>query len=338
MQPLTPTSRQWHDRPRAFTLVELLVTITLIFIIITVAFMAFRTIRRGAERTVSLNALRQIMVGYNAYADAHKNRLMPGHVDPDHVGVLSGDIVPFAKLPNGRPMSAEDSAPYAWRLAPYLDHAWKAYMADYRSSAMEARLETEYGAGAYGPGTAGASQLGIASAVSFGLNSIFMGGNEVHGGPSLTALSPWSWDSSGHVINNPDKIAATRGSEVKMPSKLIVFGAARATDPPASSDPTIVIGYPELRPPYPLYDPKAGTLGPPQWTINATSGEIDVSGMATPGGIPFDRLGQSKVPVGHFDGSVDNYNPLEAQITANPGQAEISLRMARWCPFAFYPG
>ena len=55
---------------------------------------------------------------------------------------------------------------------------------------------------------------------AFGMNSIFVGGDSKHGGNYVTSRNPWT-GSAGEVL------AATRMSEVKNPSKLIVSSPAR---------------------------------------------------------------------------------------------------------------
>ena len=55
-----------------FTIVELMVSIAVIFVLITAAFVAFKAVKSSANRTESLNALRQMMAGYNMYSGEHK--------------------------------------------------------------------------------------------------------------------------------------------------------------------------------------------------------------------------------------------------------------------------
>ena len=65
-------------QPRAFTIVELLVSIAVIFIIITTAFVAFRAAKQAADRTDVSSTLRQMILAYNTYSDDHNGRLLPG--------------------------------------------------------------------------------------------------------------------------------------------------------------------------------------------------------------------------------------------------------------------
>jgi type II secretory pathway pseudopilin PulG len=324
---------------RGFTLIELLISMGVIFLVITVALVGLKSAKKAADRTTTLNALRQMMVAYNSYSAEYQGRLMPGYVDPDKVGTQIGDIVPPAKLANGVQLGTKDSAAYVWRLAPYLDYAWKTYMADYRSTRFEAVLLEEFGTGsgasneAYGPGTVTGTKYGIARHPSFGLNSIYVGGDgggsDAHGDPSR---DPWDWDSSGALKRDPDTIAATRTSEVKNPNKLIVFApthfwrAADSEPPDVDQKMSVLLGYCELRPPFADYDRRTAEPGDPQWAVEAGTGphagQIIYSG-STKAGVPVDRFGGDKAPIAHLDGSVESEFILRLQVD-----------MSRWSPFA----
>ena len=66
---------------KAFSLLELLLVIAIMFLLITIAIVAFGGARESANRTASLNALRQMTAGYNSYATDHRGRFMPGYLD-----------------------------------------------------------------------------------------------------------------------------------------------------------------------------------------------------------------------------------------------------------------
>ena len=332
--PTITAMRNQSTADRAFTLVELLIVLAIIFLLITVAFVAFAKARKTASRVESLNALRQMMAGYTSYSGEHKGRLMPGYLDPNMIGTLPNQLNIKAKLQNGYALNAQDPAGYVWRLAPYLDYAWKTYTVDYRSSAIDNYLTREFATGLaggkYGPGTAGTATASIGFTPSFGLNSVYVGGDAIHGDPNL---SPWAnWPN-----NNPNTVAATRLSEVKFPAKLIVFGSTRhskmqnlgdALTKEAKGKYGLDYGYVELSAPFANFDPvgQVGTL--PQWTIDTavgspTQGQIIFSGMGTYAGVPIDRLGQDMLNIGFLDGSV-----------GTEAISRLEKDMSRWSPFA----
>ena len=329
-------------KKRAFTVVELLISIAIIFLIVTMALVGLKAAKKGAERTVSLNALRQMMTGYSAYASEHKGRLLPGYIKPSMIGVANNQLDIKAKLKSGFRLNADDTASYVWRLAPYLDHEWKTFMADYGSDSIVSRFESEYGTGGgvggetYGPGTAGTNTIGIASHPSFGLNSIFVGGDSFHGPNAVVSGNPWV----GLPNTNANSHAATRMSQPKNPSKLIVFAPAKAANQPANLAPEVILGYPELRAPFTQFSAQTGGPTSPgstrQWFLQGDpsspdKGKVvpDPGNFANPGGLPVDRMGDGKITVGHLDASttLNDIGDLGPS-TATPDMANMSL----WIP------
>jgi type II secretory pathway pseudopilin PulG len=335
MESRMPQSRQPVDRHAAhkpaFTIVELLVSITVIFLIVTTALVGLRAARKGAERTVSLSALRQMMTGYSAYTADHKGRLLPGYVKPTMIGDGANQLDIKAKLKDGTKLNADDTASYVWRLAPYLDHEWRTFMADYGSDSIITRMVSEYDAGNYGPGSGGPNIIGIASHPSFGLNSIFVGGDSNHGPNGVVGGNPWSATPSQNV--------ATRMSHPKNPSKLIVFAPTQAATQPTGLAPEVTLGYPELRAPFTQFSIATGGPTTPdttrQWFIEGTEGPNqgkvlpDPGNFSAPGGLPIDRLGDKKITTAHLDGSTTLVDIGElGPSTANMNTANMSL----WIP------
>ncbi len=304
---------------RAFTLIELLVVLALIALIIGILLIAMGGVRSSTRRLESSNAIRQMVVAYDAYSTDHNKRLMPGYVTAAET--ISLDILP--KREDDTLHDDEDSQSYVWRLAPYLNNNWQTMFVDYGSERVNSKLSDEYRIGVYGPGTItdAAKQYGISRIPSFGLNCIFLGGDSVHGGP-MTDFSPWN--TAGN-----DPIAATRFSEVKSPAKMIVFApTAQANDafnPSVSEFRDIVFGCPELRPPY-LELLADGTWGDQQWSLAGDGSTLQVTdnpAFAEGGGLPIARWGGTTFPVGNLDGS-----------TTNETYTSIVSDMTRWSPKA----
>ncbi|MDY7108010.1 MAG: type II secretion system protein [Planctomycetota bacterium] len=315
---------------RAFTLIEMLITIGLIFLLATLIIVALRGVRGSANRVASANALRQMCLAYNSYCTDNQQQLMPGYLSAEKLRQLGID----PDTPTGVPFSTVspwddppcDASSYVWRLAPYLDYEWRTMFADYRAPNLVAKLakeatnKTEGGdfEPVYGPGTAAwdgsdgvPEELGISLTPSFGLNSVFVGGDDVHGGDLLTDYNPWD--------NPGNKIAATRFSEVRNPSTLVLFAPGVHFDDqnlfPDNPLPLAEFryGYVELRPPI-TPDPEDPD-GPPleHWRIEenevviGAAGDFsatDAKGRPIGGGWPIARWDQSRLPVGHLDGSV----------------------------------
>ena len=323
-------------RHRAFTLLELIISMAIIAILLTLVIAPLHRIQNSAKRTDSLGALRQMALAYASYSTDHRQRLMPGYVNETLLEQL--DIT--AELPAGTslrdPMYCDgnicDASAYVWRLAPYLGNAWETMFVDYHSKRLRSQLETEFQNGVYGPVSRDASatppELGISRIPSFGMNSIFVGGDSFHGGSEVTPFNPWNT-----VDNKP--IAATRLSEVRNPATLIVFGAAALADTGGGGetyDSEERLGYVELRPPFTVFD--EGDPGDPsddlwtnrQWEIGK-NGEVirTMSGdYAEASGLPLARWGANNLPIAHLDGStaVEVLHPT------------LKFDMRRWSPFA----
>jgi prepilin-type N-terminal cleavage/methylation domain-containing protein len=311
--------------PCGFTITELLFVLALMALLASLVFVSTRGVRQSAGRVETTGALRQMAAACMLYAGDHRGRILPGYLNEAELQQFNID----ARLEDGRVLNACiaggdcDASSYVWRMVPYLDHAWKTLMADYPETATVSRLAREYEDGVFGPGSAASGDLGIAVVPSIGMNSIFVGGDSVHGGAAAAPYVPW---------NNPDSatIAATRVSAVKNPAQLIVFGpAARANtsgvsnpDSPYLSDERL--GYVELRPPF-LELAGNSWLGQ-QWT---TAGLHDVRRLTgvdyTRAGLPVCRHGADLYPVAALDGSTSVESLTELALPSN---------MRRWSPFA----
>jgi type II secretory pathway pseudopilin PulG len=319
-------------RRTAFTLLELLITIAIVFLLISAAAFGLRTARRSAARVESLNALKQMVLAYTAYATDHKGKLMPGYIDPADIGTLPGQLNIKARLESGYDLPPADTSSYVWRLAPYLDHDWSVFFTDYRSNGLMTTLVNEYGSGdaggVYGPAGATPPQYGIASVPAYGLNSLFLGGDSFHA--DLGDLAPW------RVAPGTKPLAASRLSEVKNPAKIVVFAPTQAPEPASGTtiplDPAsgARIGYMELRAPMwhagnpgNVFTDLNGTPIERQWKVDPADNRIVKDPTGTePMGVPIDRLGDNKIPVAHLDGST-NTELVE----------RLALDMSRWSPF-----
>ena len=198
------------------------------------------------------------------------------------------------------------------------------FYTELRDEGLMAQLHAEYTCGIYGPGSASTVScpsvpvpVGISERPTYGLNSIFVGGDSVHGGSYATDRNPWD-----PAIGLEDEIlAATRFTQVKNPARLIVFGAAAKADDSFSSQvyEDRVLGFCELRPPF--LDESSGEWINPQWIVGARGLIEDASTDQFGTGIPIDRRSKALVPVAHLDGS-----------TAAVRLADLSADMRMWNP------
>src|SRR5689334_8656310 len=62
--------------PRGFTLLELLVVISIITLLVSILLPALRQARAAANTTICQSNLRQVMIGTFAYGDIYQNRVL----------------------------------------------------------------------------------------------------------------------------------------------------------------------------------------------------------------------------------------------------------------------
>lgn len=328
-------------RPAAagFTLLELIISVAIIMVLVGLALVALRGAKRGADRAVTLNALRQIMTGYSSYSTEHKGRLLPGYIKPANLPG-TGAFDPLTqleirpKLPGGALLNDQDASGFVWRLAPYMNNGYAAMLSDY-TAGLQKRYENEYSGGVYGPGTIGGTELGIGLTPSIGYNSIYLGGDNFHGDGNVPDYSPWG--SPNPNVAQPT-IAATRVSDVQYPTQTIVFAACKAVNmtlPDAGEQ----LGYVELRPPW-LPGANPGLCDQPQWVLDSDNQlQPNAANFSGPGGLMVDRNGGNKgdsVPTAHMDGSVLAVNPLSMfEDSSLGGVAQQVARdriIAQWSP------
>ncbi len=313
---------------RAFTLMELLIVVAVIALLVGIVAVTLRGVRGAAARTESLSALRQMAMGYSLYSQDNNGRLLPGYIDTTLM--VAGK--PFENLSyslsSGPVLTDVDMQSYVWRLAPYVDDSWQTFFEETDAATM-AKFSADYqkmlptlvdpAGGNHDPGF-------TSEHPSFGLNSIFVGGDSAHGG--VGDHNPWGGDQ-------PEK-AATRLSHVLNPTKLIVFAptaraAALADDVYDNVGPDDVIwpglvGSCELRAPF-LTRP-ADTWDAQQWLIGSHGRVTQASAgvFDSGGGLPIARTakdvlngGKEPFPVVHLDVS-----------TAVQQMVDLSEDMRHW--------
>jgi len=176
---------------RGFTLVELLVTISILALLISILLPALSGARDSTRATVSLSDLRQLMIGYTVYQNDHQGSIM--------LGKPPSSLLNLNKITNseGVPVhiSAGDSQVaqrYPWRLMPYVNYEQQLL---YSHESLQ-----------------GVSEYAFSNNPSYGLNSTYVGGHE---GPFTLGFIGGKPNKGAHVVFHQD--------EVKQASELIVL-------------------------------------------------------------------------------------------------------------------
>jgi prepilin-type N-terminal cleavage/methylation domain-containing protein len=198
---------------QGFTLVELLVVVSIIALLAGMLLPALGKAKGQARRANELNSAKQLMVSWQLYADEHQGRVIPGY----RYGYPAQDF-------QGREVTHPINARYPWRLAPYLGNSFKVIYANENRALLE-RFESmeDKAVGVY------------AASVfpSLGINSVFVGGDDLELPPDGKAV-----DRFGHFC-------VLKDSATLRPSELMVFASARGP-----FEGKIVQGFYVVKPPF----------------------------------------------------------------------------------------
>lgn len=180
-----------HRHP-GFTLVELLVTVTIIASLGTLTFAGVRSVREKTKSVVEINAARNLITGYLGYAADNNGQVLAGYLKDPTVTNLEGDLLEF-------PMNAR----YPWRLARNVPSVKGVLVFNGTESVLDLK-DRDYRVSAY---------------PNLGLNATLVGGHFGDGSP----LPP-----TPRIIEAYGKFYLSQLAESDDPTKLIVFASARS--------------------------------------------------------------------------------------------------------------
>ncbi len=180
------------SRSRGFTLVEMLVAVTLVAALATITTAGVQHARHKAALATEINAARNLSIAYASYAAEHSGRLLPGYQSDPAASNLHGERL-------HHPVNAR----YPWRLAPYAPKVEGILLFNGNEKFLDADN----------------SDYLVSVRPNLGINSIFVGGHHGSGSP----LRP-----SPRMIEALGKFHVTRMAEAFAAEKLIVFASARS--------------------------------------------------------------------------------------------------------------
>ncbi|MEE2912570.1 MAG: type II secretion system protein [Planctomycetota bacterium] len=199
---------------RGFTIIELLVVISIIAILIGLMYPALASVRKSAKKTTELNLISQVSKAWAMYSIDHQEQLLPGY--------LSTTVQQYRKLawafpdesiinpaPSYNPDLSNDAGPWTWRLLQYLDNDWESLLyyrnIDWDVSGGKLRDHAD----------------AIALQPAFGYNGYYLGGwweTDLHSGDPTVKF--------GSVLlsdNRSASVVTKTASHIKKPSNQIVF-------------------------------------------------------------------------------------------------------------------
>lgn len=190
---LTP-SRANQRTQSAFTLIELLVVIAIISLLVAILLPALSAAREQTKTVRASSGIRQLAIGYTAYANDHNGRLIVAFLDPSpSIGVPDG----YGNNVTGLPL-----ARYPWRLRAHLDTPLEGtLLIDEQTELIQQRP-----AG----GNMFAWHYRVSVFPSFGVNGHFLGGYQ----SSPATFSPLARIDQVFSPSTMISFASTRGEDL----------------------------------------------------------------------------------------------------------------------------
>jgi len=115
---------------RAFTIVELLVTVGIIAVLAGLLLAGIGSARGAAQSRRQASNLRQLHVAWTMYADQANGSILPGFIETKVQEAWKIRAKAPAKIPGSDSdrLSRDVSQSYPWRLMPCIDNAWDVMM------------------------------------------------------------------------------------------------------------------------------------------------------------------------------------------------------------------
>ena len=196
-------------KKEGFTLLELLLSVTIISVLAAVSISSFSLFKRRAMMAKELTAARNIMVAFNLYSVENDGQILPGYKTDPAITNQDGEVL-FS------PMNSR----YPWRLYPYIKDVEDSLLYNGNESVMKDKN----------------SDYLVSVFPNLGMNTTFIGGH--FGSGSL--LRP-----SARIEEKIGQFCIRHTSHISNASNLITFLSARS-HPEESWDGR---GYFEVQPP-----------------------------------------------------------------------------------------
>ncbi len=200
-------------------MVELLVVVGILAMLIGILIPVISKVRASASRAKEIVCARTLAQAWLSYADDHHGALLPGYKSGLPAFDAQGESIATQTI-------GVAASRWPWRLAPYIGHAFDAMYINENERTLRELEVTDTSNYLY--------QTSVFP--SFGLNSVWLGGDENYGGFNPIFLGGFG------------RFYATRTSELMRPAETLVFASARAFAADGTEG-EIVEGYFRVRSP-----------------------------------------------------------------------------------------
>jgi prepilin-type N-terminal cleavage/methylation domain-containing protein len=209
-------------RSRGFTIVELLVVISIIAVLLSLISIGLIRGGESSRQTAALSNLREVGRAWTLFANQNQDRCLPGYVDPAVQSALRVNV----DDQSGNDIPPQFCATYPNRLLPFLDYDRSIlyrYLTDYQDLGNMTADD-------------------VANKPAFGYNAYYVGGwyQENPGVPGQPQMrfSDTGYFSSPGVLVPRQEVVARSVSQIQRPSSLITFSASTRADPGFYKEPT----------------------------------------------------------------------------------------------------
>ncbi len=199
---------------RGFTIIELLVVISIIAILIGLVYPAITSARMSGKKTKELSLISQVSKAWSMYGIGHQEQILPGYLSTAvqeyrELAWAFPDQSIVSPAPEYNTDLSNDAGPWTWRLLDYLDNDWASllYYRDVHWDVSGGQLRDYADV--------------IAMEPAFGYNGYYLGGwweTDVHSGlPKVT------FGSVALVDDRTVNVVSRVTSHIKKTANQIVF-------------------------------------------------------------------------------------------------------------------
>lgn len=220
--PQSPTPHRFSSREsqsRGFTIVELLVTISIIGLLLAIVSVGISRAGETSRQTSFLSNLKQVGTAWTFYANQNEDRCMPGYMDD---GVQAAFRVKV-KDAAGNVVPKQFCRHYPFRLLPFLDNdrsMMYRYLADYEDVF---NIPDDV----------------VQNNPCFGYNAYYVGGwyTTVNGQPRMAFSDTGYYRSPSELVPRKEVVARAT-SQIQSTSGQIIFSASVGAQPGFIKDPS----------------------------------------------------------------------------------------------------